>query len=114
MSAESERELQELKQQVALLQRENARTRTGWLNWMRATGLLLSVYAGSILLGVLKMQGKVETNPVAISFVITALFMAACGGWCLLWSFRWMAEKLMKAADATAKQFALSTSSTRP
>jgi hypothetical protein len=50
------------------------------------------------LLGVLKMHGKIETNPVAISFVITALFMAACGGWCLLWSFRWMAEKLMKAA----------------
>jgi hypothetical protein len=32
MSEESERELQELKQQVALLQRENDRTRTGWLN----------------------------------------------------------------------------------
>lgn len=90
--------MQELKRAVALLQRENARTRTGWLNWMRATGLLLSIYASSILLVVLKMHGKIETNPVAISFVITALFMAACGGWCLLWSFRWMAERLMKAA----------------
>ena len=62
MSEESERELQELKQQVALVQRENARTRTGWLNWMRATGLLPSVYAGSILLGVLGMHGRVETS----------------------------------------------------
>ena len=39
MSAEFEREMQELKRAVALLQRENTRTRTGWLNWMRATGL---------------------------------------------------------------------------
>jgi hypothetical protein len=41
---------------------------------------------------------KVETNPVVITFGVTALFMAACRGWCLLWSFRWIAEKLMKAA----------------
>jgi hypothetical protein len=33
-----------------------------------------------------------------ITFGVTALFMAACRGWCLLWSFRWIAEKLMKAA----------------
>ena len=45
MSAESERELRELKQQVTLLQQENARTRVYWLNWIRATGLLLLVYA---------------------------------------------------------------------
>ena len=41
MSEETDREIQQLKQQLALLQQESARTRTGWLNWMRMTGFLL-------------------------------------------------------------------------
>lgn len=96
MSEETDREIQQLKQQLALLQQESARTRTGWLNWMRMTGFLLVVYAASVFTGVLSAHSKVESNPVAIALVISAIFMAACGGWCLLWSNRGMAEKLMK------------------
>jgi protein-S-isoprenylcysteine O-methyltransferase Ste14 len=98
MDEQADRELQELKQQLALLQQAHAATRNGWLKWLRATAVLLLVYAGAIFLGILQSKGNPATNPVAISFVITALFMAACGLWCLLWSFRWMAEKLMKPA----------------
>ncbi len=98
MSEESDRELQELKQQVALLRQENAATRTGWMKWMRATGVLLLLYGGGLLLGVLQSHAKLEHSPVAISFGIMAIFLAASGGWCLLWSFRWMTEKLMKPA----------------
>src|ERR1700722_10820423 len=98
MSEEFDRELQELKQQVALLRQENAATRTGWLKWMRATGILLLVYGGGIFLGVLQSHVKVDHSPVATSFGMIALFLAASGGWCLLWSFRAMAEKLMKTA----------------
>ena len=98
MSDTIDTELQAIKRQLALLQQENAATRAGWLKWMRATGILLLVYGGSILLGVLRSPSGFDHNPVAISFGITALFLAASGGWCLLWSFRRMAEKLMKTA----------------
>jgi succinate dehydrogenase hydrophobic anchor subunit len=98
MSEETGREIQELKQQVALLQQESARTRTGWLTWMRMTGVLLLIYAAAVLAGVLCARSKIESNPVAITFTVSAIFMAACGGWCLLWSVCKMAEKLMKTA----------------
>ena len=98
MSEQTDLELQDLKRQLALLQRAQAGTENCWLKWLRATGVLLLVYAASIFLGVLMSHGKVASNPVAISFVFTALFMSACGLWCLLWSFRWMAEKLISPA----------------
>jgi|HubBroStandDraft_6_1064221.scaffolds.fasta_scaffold4274920_1 hypothetical protein len=98
MSEATDTELQELKRQVALLRQENAATRTGWMKWLRATGILFLVYGGGVLLGVLQSHVKVEHSPVATTFTFMAIFLAASGGWCLLWSFRWMAEKLMKTA----------------
>ena len=98
MSAETDRELRELKQQVAQLRQESAATRTGSLKWMRATGMLLLVYAVGIFLGVLKAHVKAESNPVVGMFVFGAIFMGCFGLWYLAWSFRWLAEKLMKTA----------------
>ena len=65
---------------------------------MRATGLLLLGYAFAIFIGVLKSRGKVETNPIMGMFVFAAIFMGCFGLWYLAFSFRWLAEKLMKTA----------------
>jgi len=98
MSEATDIELQAIKQQLALLRQENAATRTGWMKWLRATGLLLLGYAGAISYGVLKAHGNVESNPIVSVFVFGALFMGCFGLWCFAWSFRLLADRLMKTA----------------
>jgi hypothetical protein len=106
MTDETDHELQDLKQQLSLLQREHARTRNGWLNWIRATGQLLLVFGAALLFGVLISHGNPASNPVAATFGVMAIFMLLLGLWSLVWSLQPMAEKLMKA-DATGRNATL-------
>ena len=96
--AEIENELQSLKAQLALLQEEHAKTRSGWRYWLRITGFLLTVYGIAVLAGVLMSHAPVSSNPVAISLTLMSLFMFAFGLWLLAWSTRLLAERLMKVA----------------
>jgi hypothetical protein len=52
---EIEAELENLKQQLLLLQKEHGNTRGGWINWLRRTGLLLALFGGAILYGIWHM-----------------------------------------------------------
>jgi Na+/melibiose symporter-like transporter len=105
MTDEVDRELQDLKQKLSLLQREHARTRNGWLNWIRSTGQLLLTFGAALILGVLTSHRNL-TNPVAATFGVMAIFMLVLGLWSFVWSLRPMAEKLMKA-DATGRKATL-------
>jgi len=96
--AEIESELQGLKAQVALLQEEHAKTRFGWLYWLRNTGFLLMVLGISMFAGVLQVRGKIESNPVAMTLGLMAIFMFLIGVWVAIWSLRPLAERLMKVA----------------
>ena len=96
--AEVESELQNLKAQLAALQEEHAKTRYGWLFWLRNTGFLLLVFGIAVFFGVLKSHGDIESNPVAITFVVMAIFMFILGAWLAAFSLRPMAEMLMKNA----------------
>jgi hypothetical protein len=98
---EIERELQNLKEQLALLQTEHAKTRSGWLYWMRNTGFLLCVWGAAFLLGVWQTHPErlPVPNPIQITIAIMAIVLLAFGAWFWLFSLRPMAERLMKAAS---------------
>jgi len=96
--AEIENELQSLKAQLAALQEEHAKTRFGWLWWMRNTGFLLLVLGISVFFGVLQVHGKIESNPVAMTLGLIAIFMFLFGVWLAAWSLRPLAERIMKTA----------------
>jgi hypothetical protein len=106
MTDETDRELQDLKQQLSLLQREHARTKNGWLNWIRSTGQLHLIFGTALLFGVLTSHGNPASNPVAATLGVMAIFMLVLGLWSIVWSLRPMAEKLMKA-DATSRKATL-------
>lgn len=86
------RELQNLNEQLALLQQEHAKTRNGWLYSLRDTGFLLAVFGVALLLGVGESQAKLNSNPVAITFAVMAIFTLALGLWLWFWSLRPVAE----------------------
>lgn len=96
--AEVESELESLKSQLAALQEEHAKTRYGWLFWLRNTGFMLLVFGISIFFGVLKSRGDIESNPIAITFSVMALFMFILGAWLAICSLRPFAERMMKVA----------------
>jgi hypothetical protein len=96
--AEIESELQNLQFQLVLLQEEHAKTRFGWLYFLRNTGFLLLVLGISMFFGVLQVHGKIESNPVAQMFVMMAIFQILFGVWLAAWSTRPLAERLMKVA----------------
>jgi hypothetical protein len=96
--AEIENELQTLKAQLALLQEEHAKTRFGWLYWLRNTGFLLMVLGIAVFLGVLQVHGKIESNPVAMTLGVMAIFLFLMGAWVAMWSLRPLAERIMKVA----------------
>ena len=96
--AEVENELQSLKAQLAALQEEHAKTRFGWLWWMRNTGFLLLVLGISIFFGVLQVHGKIESNPVAMTLGLMATFMFLLGAWLAACSLRPLAERILKTA----------------
>jgi hypothetical protein len=96
--AEIESELQTLKSQLAALQEEHAKTRFGWLYWLRNTGFLLMVLGLAIFAGVLQVHGKIESNPVAMTLGVMAIFLFLMGVWVAMWSLRPLAERIMKVA----------------
>lgn len=96
--AEIENELQDLKAQLANLREEHAKTRYGWLFWMRNTGFLLLVFGISVFFGVLQSHAKIESNPVGVALVLMAIFMFVLGLWLAAWSLRPLAERMMKVA----------------
>jgi Na+/melibiose symporter-like transporter len=96
MTEEIERELQDLREQLLLLQVENVKTRNGWLNWMRNTGFLLLVFGITIFSGILQSHHSPESNPIVATFGVMAIFMLVLGAWTALWSLRPLAERLMK------------------
>lgn len=96
---EMERELHGLQEQLALLQKEHAKTRNGWLYGMRNTGFLLSVFGVAFLLGVWESHPVANPNPIVTTFVIMAVLMLVLGAWLWLWSLRPMAERMMRAAS---------------
>jgi len=95
---EIESELQSLRSQLATLQEEHAKTRYGWLYWLRMTGFLLLVFGIAIFFGVLKAHADIDANPVAISFIVMAIFLLVIGAWLAVCSLRPMAEKIMRNA----------------
>jgi hypothetical protein len=96
--AEIESELQNLHFQLVLLQEEHAKTRFGWLYFLRNTGFLLMVLGISMFIGVLQVHGKIESNPVAMTLGLMGTFMFLIGVWVAIWSLRPLAERLMKVA----------------
>ena len=97
--APAKRELQNLNEQLALLQQEHAKTRNGWLYSLRDTGFLLAVFGVALLLGVGESQAKLNSNPVAITFAVMAIFMLALGLWLWFWSLRPVAERMMRVTS---------------
>jgi Na+/melibiose symporter-like transporter len=98
MDHELRDEMQELKRQLARLQLEHAKTRNGWINWMRATGLLLVMFGASFLVGVL--SSKHPSTAIGTTFAIMAVVMLVLGAWSLAWSLRPIAERMMNAGLA--------------
>lgn len=98
MTAEIEHELQNLKEQLALLQTEHAKTRAGWLYLTRNTGILLAGLGIAMFVGVLKSHAQIDSNPVTIALTMMSLLMLAFGLWLLVFSIRRVAERLMKVA----------------
>lgn len=96
---EIKRELQNLNEQLALLQQEHAKTRNGWLYSLRNTGFLLAVFGVALLLGVWESHAKLNSNPVAITFAVMAIFMLALGLWLWFWSLRPVAERMMRVTS---------------
>src|ERR1700730_9700268 len=72
---EIEAELENLKQQLLLLQKEHGNTRGGWINWLRRTGLLLALFGGAILYGIWQSHAQAHSNPVAITLAVMGIFM---------------------------------------
>jgi hypothetical protein len=95
---EMERELHDLKERLALLQKEHTKTRKGWLYLQRHTGFLLSVLGASVLIGV--WGSHPEHNPVAATLGIMSIFMLVMGAWLWFWSLRPAAERLMRVASS--------------
>lgn len=96
--ADIENEFRSLKAQLAALQEEHAKTRFGWLYWMRNTGFLLLVFGISVFFGVLQSHTRIESNPVAMTLGVMAIFMLVLGLWLAAWSLRPLAERIMKVA----------------
>jgi hypothetical protein len=100
---EIEQELQAIKEQLARLQEEHAKTRNGWLYWLRNTGLLLMLFGAAVFAGVLKSHAKIDSSPVGISLTVIALFMFVLGLWLLAWSCWPKAERIMRVAGTRSR-----------
>jgi len=96
--AEVETELESLKTQLAALKEEHAKTRYGWLYWMRNTGFLLLVFGITFLFGILQSHAKIESSPIGQSIVLMAILLLLFGTWVAMWSLRPLAERIMKVA----------------
>jgi len=100
--AEIKNELQNLQFQLVLLQEEHAKTRFGWLYWMRNTGFLLLVLGISMFFGIWKAalnpHVNIETNPLVASLGLIGIFLFGFGLWLVAFSLRPLAERLMKTA----------------
>ena len=75
-------ELENLKRQIALLQKEQATTRRGWIRWLRLTGSVLGLWGLSIIVGALP-HAELNSNvpPLVIMLILMGLFMALAGVW---------------------------------
>jgi hypothetical protein len=97
MVQDIDRELRELKQQLALLKDEHARTRNGWSYFLQTTGLILVLYGVSIFLGVL--ESRYPTSPPAMSLAVLGIFMLVIGAWLIISGMRRVAEWMMTVAS---------------
>ncbi|HJZ19719.1 MAG TPA: hypothetical protein VJ226_02110 [Bradyrhizobium sp.] len=96
--AEVENELEYLRAQLAALKEEHAKTRFGWLYFLRNTGFLLLVYGITSFCGILQSHAKIESSPIAQTIVLMAIFMLIFGAWFAGWSLKPAAERMMKVA----------------
>ena len=76
----------------ALLDREPGPSREGWLYLMRNTGFLLLALSTVFLLG-----AHGSSNALKSMFEILGTLMLVLGLWSVAWSWRPVAEKLVKA-----------------
>ena len=91
---ETDRRLQKLEAELALLRDENTRTSEGWLYLMRHTGLLLLALSTVFLLG-----AHGSSNALKSMFEILGTLMLVLGLWSVAWSWRPVAEMAMTAAS---------------
>jgi hypothetical protein len=96
--AEVDDELEYLKAQLAALKEEHAKTRAGWLCWLRNTGYLLLVYGIASFFGILQSHAKIESSPIGQTIVLMAIFMLIFGVWLAACSLKPLAERMMKVA----------------
>jgi amino acid transporter len=96
--AEVENELEYLKAQLAALREEHAKTRAGWLYWLRNTGFLLLVFGITFFFGVLQSHAKIESSPIGQTIVLMAILMLLFGAWLAACSLKPLAERIMKVA----------------
>jgi hypothetical protein len=96
--AKVENELEYLKAQLAALKEEHAKTRFGWLYWLRNTGVLLLVLGIAFFFGVLQSQAKIESSPIGQTIVLMAILMLIFGAWLAAFSLRPLADRMMKVA----------------
>jgi hypothetical protein len=94
MTEETDRKMQELEAGLALVRKENAATRYGWLYLLRTTGFLFMAIAGVFFLG-----GHGSSNALKPLFEILGTLTLVLGLWCMGWSLRPVAEMAMTAAS---------------
>jgi hypothetical protein len=85
-------ELQNLKQQIALLQKEHAGARKYWTHWLLSTGLILVTLALTVFIGVFRESGLAAANWNGLgALVIMAIFMFVLGLHLWFWAVpSWM------------------------
>jgi Na+/melibiose symporter-like transporter len=94
MTEETDRKMQKLEAELALLCKENAATRYGWLFLLRATGFLFMAIAGVFFLG-----GHGSSDALKPLFEILGTLTLVLGLWCTGWSLRPVAEMVMTTAS---------------
>jgi hypothetical protein len=94
VNEETDRRLQKLEAELALLRREQERTRAGWLTMMRNTGCLLLALSAVFLFG-----AHGSSNALKSMFEILGTLMLVLGLWSVGWSFTPVAEMAMTAAS---------------
>ena len=92
VNEETERKLQKLEAELALLRKEQESTRAGWLTLMRNTGFLFIALSAVFLLG-----GHNSSNTLKSMFDILGTLTLVLGVWSVGWSLRPMAGKLIEA-----------------
>jgi hypothetical protein len=96
-----ETEVENLKQQLTLLQKELATTRRGWIPWCRFTGMVLALWGLPFIVGALPHLGS--SSPMVLLLVTMLLLMGlfmALSGLCLwVFSMPFLANRMFWRPD---------------